>query len=74
MIIRLLKKPGQWAPHLEINNFMMKTLLLTRHAKTVQGNGQMRDFDRFLAPRGPKDVLLVANEMKTSGRETVNFE
>ncbi|MBT3244833.1 MAG: hypothetical protein HN352_16935 [Bacteroidetes bacterium] len=47
---------------------MMKTLLLTRHAKTVQGNGQMRDFDRFLAPRGPKDVLLVANEMKTSGQ------
>ncbi len=41
----------------------MKTLLITRHAKTVPGSGQLRDYDRYLSPRGPKDLKLVAQEL-----------
>jgi phosphohistidine phosphatase len=41
----------------------MKTLLLTRHAKTIPGESGMSDFDRTLAPRGPKDVKLIAREL-----------
>ncbi len=41
----------------------MKTLFLTRHAKTISGESGMSDFDRALAPRGPKDVKLVAREL-----------
>ena len=41
----------------------MKTLLLTRHAKTVSGGAGMSDFDRNLADRGPKDIVLVAREL-----------
>lgn len=41
----------------------MKTLLLTRHAKTAQAESGMSDFDRTLLPRGPKDVRLVAKEL-----------
>lgn len=41
----------------------MKTLLLTRHAKTVQIENGLSDFDRTLAPRGQKDVKLVAREL-----------
>lgn len=41
----------------------MKTLLLTRHAKTVPGDGQMADFDRYLTSRGHKDPILVTNEL-----------
>lgn len=41
----------------------MKTLLLTRHAKTIQAENGMSDFDRTLASRGPKDVKLVAREL-----------
>ena len=42
----------------------MKTLLLTRHGKTVRGNGQLKDYDRYLAPRGPADIKLVARELQ----------
>ena len=45
----------------------MKTLILTRHAKTVSGNGQIADFDRFLTSRGHKDPVLVAKELLTLG-------
>jgi len=41
----------------------MKTLILTRHAKTIPGESGMSDFDRSLTPRGPKDVKLIANEL-----------
>ncbi len=41
----------------------MKTLFITRHAKTIPGGGQLADFDRYLSPRGPKDLKLVANEL-----------
>lgn len=41
----------------------MKTLLLTRHAKTIQGDGLMADFDRYLTSRGLKDPFLVSKEL-----------
>ncbi len=43
---------------------MMKTLLLTRHGKTVRGDAQLKDFDRYLAPRGQADIKLVARELQ----------
>lgn len=43
----------------------MKTLILTRHAKTIPGESGMSDFERTLAPRGPKDVKLIAKELLT---------
>ena len=43
----------------------MKTLILTRHAKTIPGESGMSDFDRTLAPRGPKDIKLIAKELLT---------
>ena len=45
----------------------MKTLLLTRHGKTIQGDGQMTDFDRYLTTRGYKDPGLVFKELEDSG-------
>ena len=45
----------------------MKTIFLTRHAKTVPGESGLSDFDRNLTPRGPKDVLLVAQEILSLG-------
>lgn len=42
----------------------MKTLLLTRHAKTNPAETGISDFDRTLALRAPKDVKLVAKELK----------
>jgi len=45
----------------------MKTILLTRHAKTIQGEGSMTDFDRYLTKRGHKDPILVAAELLELG-------
>jgi len=45
----------------------MKTILLTRHAKTIQGEGLMTDFDRYLTSRGHKDPVLVAEELLELG-------
>lgn len=45
----------------------MKKLLITRHAKTIRPFGDMDDFDRYLAPRGPKDIDLVAHEIMRVG-------
>ena len=47
----------------------MKTLLLTRHAKTVEADGLMSDFDRHLTSRGLKDPVLIANELLDLGIE-----
>lgn len=47
----------------------MKTLLLTRHAKTIQAEGLMSDFDRHLTSRGHKDPLLIAREVLDLGIE-----
>ena len=41
----------------------MKTLFLTRHAKTIPGESGISDFDRKLTSRGPKDIVLVAKEL-----------
>lgn len=41
----------------------MKTLLITRHAKTIPGEGDMADFDRYLTTRGIKDPVLISNEL-----------
>ncbi len=41
----------------------MKTLLITRHAKTVPGDGRLADHDRYLTSRGHKDLILVSNEL-----------
>lgn len=47
----------------------MKTLLLTRHAKTIPGGSGISDFDRNLATRGPKDIVLVARELISLGNK-----
>ncbi len=45
----------------------MKTLLLTRHGKTIPGESQMADFDRYLTSRGQKDPILIYNELVDLG-------
>ena len=45
----------------------MKTLLLTRHAKTIPLEFGMTDFDRYLTSRGHKDPLLVSDELADLG-------
>ncbi|MCD6345900.1 MAG: histidine phosphatase family protein [Bacteroidales bacterium] len=47
----------------------MKRLLLTRHAKTINGDGRMRDFDRYLTTRGLADIKLVAKELIDNGNK-----
>ena len=42
-------------------------MIITRHAKTVPGDGQMADFDRFLTNRGHKDPVLVSKELLNLG-------
>ncbi len=41
----------------------MKTIFLSRHAKTISGESGMSDFDRKLDARAPADVLLVAKKL-----------
>lgn len=38
----------------------MKFLYLVRHAKTIQGSGDLKDFDRYLKSRGQSDAKLMA--------------
>lgn len=45
----------------------MKTLLLTRHAKTIPGEGDMADSERYLTSRGLKDPILVSDELSEIG-------
>ncbi|MBN2281531.1 MAG: histidine phosphatase family protein [Candidatus Marinimicrobia bacterium] len=42
----------------------MKTLYLVRHAKTVEGSPDLKDFDRYLKPRGISDSRVMASLMK----------
>lgn len=41
----------------------MKTLIITRHAKAVPGTGNEPDIMRKLAPRGYKDIKIIALEL-----------
>lgn len=41
----------------------MKTILLTRHGKTIEADGEMADFDRYLTKRGKQDPVFVAREL-----------
>lgn len=45
----------------------MKTLLLTRHAKTVPLDGMLTDFDRYLTSRGIRDIILISDELAELG-------
>ncbi len=45
----------------------MKTLLLTRHGKTIAGEAGIADFDRYLTTRGQKDPVLIYNELMDTG-------
>lgn len=38
----------------------MKFLYIVRHAKTIEGGGNLKDFDRYLKPRGHKESKLMA--------------
>lgn len=42
----------------------MKKLYIVRHAKTVRGHSDLKDFDRYLKPRGKSDSRLMANYLK----------
>lgn len=41
----------------------MKTLLISRHGKTISDEGQLTDFDRYLTSRGKKDPDLISKEL-----------
>jgi len=43
----------------------MKNLYLVRHAKTVHGHSELKDFDRYLKPRGISDTQRMADYLKT---------
>jgi phosphohistidine phosphatase len=45
----------------------MKTLLLMRHAKAAEGDGQMRDWERPLAPRGLEDAPRMGRAIRERG-------
>jgi len=42
----------------------MKTLYILRHAKTVHGGQNLKDFDRYLKPGGVKEAKAMATLMK----------
>lgn len=39
----------------------MKFLYIVRHAKTIHGDGHLKDFERYLKPRGEKEAKLMAD-------------
>lgn len=41
----------------------MKTLLITRHGKTIPWDSGLNDFDRYLTSRGHKDPVLIYEEL-----------
>ncbi len=43
----------------------MKKLYIVRHAKTIQGHAQLKDFDRYLKPRGHSDAKRMAEFLKS---------
>ena len=45
----------------------MKRLLLSRHGKTIPGDGEIPDFDRHLTSRGHKDPVLIYRELMDLG-------
>ena len=47
--------------------YLMKTLLLVRHAKSSWDDPEMKDFDRPLNDRGKKDAPEMAQRLKDKG-------
>lgn len=51
----------------------MKSLLLVRHAESIQAKLNMRDFDRPLSTRGDQDASLMATRLKERGVQIDTF-
>lgn len=41
----------------------MKFIYILRHAKTIHGGGNLKDFDRYLTPEGYRQAVAMANKI-----------